>query len=62
METDLRGKLKPLAEKAVLKIARCAQRLTQGYSVYMEAPLNSLLSIAIVNTNGPLFVAFPQNK
>ena len=26
--------LKPPAEKAVLKIARYAQRLTQGYSVY----------------------------
>ena len=33
-ETDFRGKLKPPAEKAVLKIARYAQRLTQGYSVY----------------------------
>ena len=33
-ETDFRGKLKPSAENAVLKIARYAQRLTQGYSVY----------------------------
>ena len=33
-ETDFPGKLKPPAEKAVLKIARYAQRLTQGYSVY----------------------------
>ena len=33
-ETDFRGKLKPPAEKAVLKIARYAQRLTQGYSVF----------------------------
>ena len=33
-ETDFRGNLKPPAEKAVLKIARYAQRLTQGYSVY----------------------------
>ena len=33
-ETDFRGKLKPPAEKAVLKIARYAQRLPQGYSAY----------------------------
>ena len=33
-ETDFHGNLKPPAEKAVLKIARYAQRLTQGYSVY----------------------------
>ena len=31
---DFRGKIEPPVEKAVLKIERYAQRLTQGYSAY----------------------------